>query len=328
MTSLRILPALLLGLLSVAHAHPLAPGLLQLTEESGGRVAVVWRMSTMRIPGARLTPRLPDGCAPITQATIAEEPPRVVSRWSVDCGSAGLVGRTVGVDGLGTAKIDALVRVELADGRLVQGIVRAREPYLTIPERPSRLDVLRDYVQLGFEHILTGPDHLLFVFGLLLLVSSVRLLVETITAFTVGHSVTLTLAALELARVPSGPAEVAIALSVLVLAVELARTVPAPTLMRRFPWVMALAFGLLHGLGFAGALREVGLPGGDIPLALFSFNVGIELGQLAFIAVALLARRVSQGAVATLPRWVGWVPVYAMGSLAVFWVLERITELG
>jgi hypothetical protein len=153
------------------------------------------------------------------------------------------------------------------------------------------------------------------------------LLVKTITAFTVGHSITLSLAVLGVARVPAAAIEVVIAASVLVLAVELTRDPALPTLMRRFPWGMSLAFGLLHGLGFANALREVGLPSGDIPAALFSFNVGIEVGQLLFVLVVLAVQRVLMRIPVPRPAWARWVPIYAMGSLAAFWCFERTSAL-
>jgi len=183
--------------------------------------------------------------------------------------------------------------------------------------------VLRGYGGLGIAHILSGPDHLLFVLGLLLLVGPRRQLVQTITAFTLGHSITLSIAALQLATVPSRPIEVLIALSVLLLAVELARGARDDTLLHRFPWVMALAFGLLHGFGFAGTLAEAGLPAGAIPLALLSFNLGIELGQLAFVGAALAAA-VLLARVAPAFAAYGRQPViYAMGILAAFWCFQR-----
>ena len=183
---------------------------------------------------------------------------------------------------------------------------------------------------LGIEHILTGPDHLLFVFGLLLLLATTTgLLVQTITAFTLGHSITLSAAALGLTSVPSRPVEVLIAVSVLALAVELARDSDRPTLMRRFPWVIALGFGLLHGFGFAGALAEAGLPPGDIPLALVSFNAGIELGQLAFVATVLAAAALAARWLPALAPRAHRPAVYGMGILAAFWCFERVaTWLG
>lgn len=304
-------------------AHPLAPALLEVHERDGGRVEVGWKVPLLRPRGVDLAPVLPDRCHDLGPRTVARDDTGVWTRWTAHCGPGGLVGARLGASGFGAVGIGALVRVTLVDGRVVQGVVTLARPLLLVPPRPSVLAVARDYVRLGVEHILTGPDHLLFVFGLLLLAGSVRRLVGTVTAFTAGHSVTLTLAALGLVALPSQPIEVGIATTVLALAVELARP-PGPTLMRRRPWAMAASFGLLHGLGFAAALREAGLPAGDIPLALVSFNTGIELGQLAFVlgvlALGAVFGRVARTAV---PAWAYRVPVYVMGSLAASWWLER-----
>ncbi len=310
-----------------AAAHALSPALLEIEELAGERVAVAWKISVFQPTGAALEPVLPPDC-------IAETPPAdtaatdsITTRWTAHC-PGGLVGREVGVDGLATGKTDALVRIMLADGRVVQGVLRAGEPRLAIPVRARRVDVLRSYAKLGIEHILTGPDHLLFVFGLLLLVASPGLLVRTITAFTAGHSVTLSLAALGLPRLPSRPIEVGIAASVFLLAVELSRDPrPTPTLMRRAPWAIAGLFGLLHGLGFAGALAEVGLPDGEIPTALFAFNVGIEIGQLCFVGVVLAAGAAVASIVTRRIPAARWIPVYAMGSLSALWCIERTLAL-
>jgi hydrogenase/urease accessory protein HupE len=251
----------------------------------------------------------------------------MLAYWAIDCGEQGLVGKSLRIDDLGPAKIDTLVRIELADGRQIQRVLRRSEPSMIVPERATRFGVFRDYLAIGFEHILGGADHLLFVFGLFLLCSGFVPLAKTVTAFTVGHSITLSLAALGYAQLPSGPIEVLIAASVLALAVDLARDADRPTWMRRFPWPMALLFGLLHGLGFAGALREVGLPDGEIPMALFSFNVGIELGQLAFVALVLAARALVAPRVAAAPGWMLRAPVTAMGALAAYWCLDRTAGL-
>ena len=245
----------------------------------------------------------------------------MLERWRIECGGDGLVGRTVGIEADGPIDVDVLVRIELADGRSIRRVLRRAETSMVVPARASKGRVLIDYGRIGFEHILSGADHLLFVLGLFLLCTSTASLVKTITAFTVGHSVTLSLAVLGVTQLPPGPIEVLIAASVLALAVELARDAPDDaTWMRRHPWPMSLAFGLLHGLGFAGALREVGLPSGEIPLSLFAFNVGIEVGQLVFVgallALAPLVRRLPFPVPAR-------AAVYAMGSLAAFWVLDR-----
>ncbi len=321
------LVALVLAIAAVAGAHPLAPCVLELRETGGGRADVGWKTPLVRARGADLEPVLPAGCRPLGPRTVAEAGGGVWARWTVDCGAGGLVGERVGIRGPAGLALDAIVRVTLADGRLAQGVVSTAHPFFTVPSRPHPLDVTLDYVRLGVEHILTGPDHLLFVFGLVLLAGTTRRLLGTVSAFTLGHSVTLTLAALGLVDVPAPAIEVAIAASVLALAVELARRPAAPTLMRRHPWTMAAAFGLLHGLGFAAALRAAGLPAGEIPLALFSFNVGIEVGQVVFVLAVLALCRAVGRLPERVPAFARAAPVYGMGSLAGYWWLERVIAL-
>jgi len=311
----------LAALLSTSvHAHPLAPALLELKEDASGVVEVLWKRSSLSVPGSQITPVVPEDCLPKSQPRLEKQGVAVLLRWQIDCGEKGLVGRPIRIDGLGPAKIDTLVRIRLADGRLIQRVLRRSEPSMIVPLRAERLAVFRDYLSIGFEHILSGADHLLFVFGLFLICANTRALIKTISAFTLGHSGTLSLAALGYTNVPTGPIEVLIAGSVLVLAVELARESGETSLMRRRPWPMALVFGLLHGMGFAGALREVGLPGGEIPMALLSFNLGIELGQLAFVLIlGVLALWVARLTL-PMPRRAA---IYLMGSLAAYWVIDR-----
>jgi hydrogenase/urease accessory protein HupE len=319
---------LALVLATTAYAHPLSPALLELRELDGGRVDVTWKTSLLTAPGAAVAPALPAECRELTPAQATSDGDSITRTWTVACGAAGLVGMQVGISGLGGANIDGLIRITLADGRVIRGVVRAEEPQLVVPARERRADVIGGYMRIGIAHILTGVDHLLFVAGLLLLVRGGWLLFETITAFTVGHSVTLTLAALDLVHVPARPIELCIALSVFVLAVELSRAPSTPpSLLRRRPWLMAFAFGLLHGLGFASALREVGLPAGDVPLALFAFNLGIEIGQVAFVAVLLSLAALSRRLRIRWPAWAEQVPLYTMGSLAAFWCFERAAAL-
>jgi hydrogenase/urease accessory protein HupE len=314
-----------LTLATPAGAHPLAPALLELRETAAHRIEVTWRRSILVRPGtAETRPVLPDYCVESGPRSVSEDDEGITATWQVDCGTRGLVGARVGVEGLGQAFSDALVRLVLADGRTVRAVISSGDPFVTVPARESKSAVAKGYAKLGIGHILTGVDHLLFVFGLLLLVPSRRLLLATITSFTVGHSITLSLAALGVTALPQAPIETAIALSIYVLAVDLARERRATgTLLSRRPWVMALLFGLLHGMGFAGALREIGLPQQEIPLSLLSFNAGIEIGQLAFVVTVLALHRALRPLLATLPSWSRRVPVYAMGSLAVFWMIER-----
>jgi hydrogenase/urease accessory protein HupE len=340
--TVRLLPLIGLAALALlmpperALAHPLAPALLELAESPDGRVEVLWKRSSLAVPGSQIEPVLPPDCPVLTSPRAEEQGVAVLLRWLIDCGEKGLVGRTVRVDGLGPAKIDTLVRIELSDGRQIQRVLRRAEPEMIVPARASKITVFIDYMKIGFEHILSGADHLLFVFGLFLLCAGIiRPLIKTITAFTVGHSVTLSLAALGYANLPSGPIEVLIAASVLLLAVELARDEPPAadgrgrsTWMRRYPWPMAALFGLLHGMGFAGALREVGLPQGEIPLALFSFNVGIEIGQLVFVlALLILAPLVPRISLPFGKAWPQRTAVYIMGSLAAFWMIQRTVAI-
>ncbi len=323
-----------------ASAHALDPVLFQLIERADGLVDVTWKAPNARVPGLALSPVFPpecrrverDGSAPVTgddslknvlqvQQSETDEQDASISHWTIQC-EGGLVGRTIGIDGLEST--DALVRIQLQSGSVDRRVLGADRSRVTVAGKPTRLDVVDDYGRLGVFHILSGLDHLVFVFGLLLLVSARRALLATVTAFTLGHSVTLALAALQIIDVAQAPVEVVIAATIYVLAVELARPVKSEgTMLRRRPWAMAFVFGLLHGLGFAGALRETGLPAGEIPLALLSFNLGIEAGQLVFVASVLTLGAVGAGLIDKLPQRLRLVPVYAMGALAVYWILQR-----
>lgn len=326
--SLWALALWIMGALSAAVAHPLDPALLDIRESTAGTLDVLWRLPSSQDVDVPLRVVLPEHCTPVAAPAIDRSGPQTTLRWRAVCAGKGLVGQPVAVTGLRERQTDALLRIQLADGRLVQQVLRGDAPTLRVPARASRFGVFRDYLRLGFEHILSGPDHLLFVLGLVLLILGWRRLLWTITAFTAGHSVTLSLAVLGVVRVPPQPVEVLIALSIVVVALELARRGPGPeTWARRFPWAMAFAFGLLHGLGFAGALAQVGLPPEEIPLALFAFNLGIESGQILWVAVVLAGR----GGLGALPlRWpcpVEWVPAYAIGSLGAYWMAERAASL-
>jgi hydrogenase/urease accessory protein HupE len=316
------------GAVSSAVAHPLDPALLEIRESPTGALDVRLRMPLAQSAGDPLRAILPQGCVPLSAPTADRAGSRVVLQWRAQCASESLVGSEIGIDGLRERRTDAVLRLRLADGRLLQAVLRGETPTFRVPERAGRLDVLRDYLLLGFEHILSGPDHLLFVFGLVLLVQGHRRLFWTITAFTAGHSVTLGLAVLGVVQVPSHPIEALIALTILVVAVELTRSGRAQaTWIQRFPWAMAFAFGLLHGLGFAGALSEIGLPANEVPLALAAFNIGIELGQLLCVALILIAAAGLRRAPVPLPAAIRPLPSYLIGSLAVFWVWERTTAM-
>lgn len=315
----------LLVLPSEAQAHELTPALLEVRAADDGTTDVVWKVGLKQPKGQALKPVFPEECRELGTPTAEVASGAVVTRLRLDCGATPWVGRSIGVEGLLPRKTNVLLRFVRADGTVVQSLLSDSSPSFVIPDRASSSRVMGDYTKLGVEHLVFGFDHVLFIFGLLLLVRGRRRLVLTITAFTVGHSVTLALAALGLVRVPTGPVEAAIAFSILYLAAEIGRDPDQPeSWLQKWPWAMALGFGLLHGLGFAGALAAIGLPEGEIPLALFSFNVGIELGQLA-IALGTLAvwGLVRRGRTEPLPRLLRMAPGYAIGCMAGYWFVQR-----
>jgi len=247
-------------------------------------------------------------------------------RYTLIC-DKGIKGKTIEIEGLENTKRDLLLRMEFLDGSSQSTLLNPVHHAYTVKENASATQVIRTYTWLGITHILMGFDHLLFVFSLLLIVKNMRRLLWTITAFTVAHSITMAGATLGLVHIPQQPVEAMIALSILFLAMEIVHEKQGKAgLTSRYPWVIAFIFGLLHGFGFAGALAEIGLPQQAITLALIFFNIGVELGQLMFVAtvvlVALLLQRLKH------PRFmekVEMVVVYGIGGLSAFWVFERIS---
>jgi hydrogenase/urease accessory protein HupE len=236
----------------------------------------------------------------------------------------GLDGSVIGFPGLEQTITDVFVRLSRLDGSEVSQVVRPTRPEAVLRgERPWTVTA-GEYLVLGFHHILLGIDHLLFVLGLLMIVRGPRMLVETITAFTVAHSITLGLATLGYASVSGPPLNAAIALSILFLGPEMVRAWRGQTSFTlRHPWVVAFCFGLLHGFGFASGLSTVGMPRAEIPLALAMFNVGVELGQLAFVTLILLSFRAMRTLEFRWPRWAELGPAYAVGSLGAYWTIQR-----
>lgn len=247
-----------------------------------------------------------------------------VQRWRIRR-PGGLEGTSVRILGLQATQTDVLVRIERIDGSSQTLRAAPEAPRFAIEVQAARGDVARTYLRLGVEHILSGFDHLLFVLALVLLVMGRRRLFWTITAFTGAHSLTLAAATLGWVHVPPPPVEASIALSIVFLAHEIASArAGRPGLTSRSPWIVAFLFGLLHGLGFAGALSEVGLPANAIPVALLFFNVGVEIGQLLFIAAVLVI--IAGAGRLRLPRteWSWRLPTYAVGTIAAYWTFERI----
>ena len=323
----RSLGTLLLLLISAtAGAHPLAPALLELEQTGVNQYTVLWRTSATRAAGTDVAPRFPPVCSyQQTGAATLDANEAVAVRGLLRCAQP-LAGNELAVDGLEASRINVILRLRPSGAAEAGALLDARAPSWTVPQPGPARPLWLDYLALGIEHLLTGLDHVLFVTGLFLLVRGMRPLVLTVTAFTFGHSITLSLAALGLVRVSQPLAELGIALTILVLAVELARPAGQPAgWIARKPWAMAAAFGLLHGLGFAGALADIGLPQQSIPLALLSFNLGIECGQLLLLAV-LLALAAGWKKVAAPTAWLPLgrtLPVYAIGSCAALWCYAR-----
>jgi len=309
----------------VAAADEIRPALLEINERAGGWIDVTWKVPMRGDRALALTPVLP------AFLTLAAPPAgrNAAGAWvqysSYRTDGQPLTGATVSVDGLAGLSTDVLVRVHLQDGAEHSAVLRDGRSAFKIPTQPGKGEVALSYWRMGAIHILEGVDHLLFLLTLLLIVTGTWPLLKTVTAFTVAHSLTLALATLGVVNIPPAPTEAVISLSIVLLAVEAVRKYAGEaTMAERFPWLVAFTFGLVHGLGFAGALSEIGIPQNEVPLALLMFNVGVETGQVMFVVgVSLLLaglNRLHNCTVLTAIR----VAPYAIGGIAAFWTLQRV----
>ena len=324
---LGVLVALLAAAPDVS-AHETRPAFLQVKETAPHRYDVLWRTplnAGMRLPIAL---QFPDGVRNVTGPALEELTDSLLERRVIDAGAAGLAGRRIQFAGLQGTITDVLVRVKLLDGRHWTTIVRPSQAWFEMASPQGSLAVAGDYAMHGIRHILFGVDHLLFVLGLLLIVQSRWMLLKTVTAFTVSHSITLGIATLGYANAPVVPLNAAIALSILFLGPEIVRRWRGESSVTiRRPWLVAFLFGLLHGFGFASALTGAGLPRAELPLALLSFNVGVEFGQVAFVLMVVLLERSFRQLEIRWPPWVEALPGYAVGSLGAFWTIQRTAIL-
>jgi len=307
-----------------AHADVFRPAYLELREAGDGRYDVMWKVPAQGEMRLAVQVRFPADTIEVTQPQGAFIGDAYVERWRISR-PGGLAGQTLGIAGIASGVSDVIVRIERQDGTTQVERLLPQRPQFTVRGSTGAGEVAWSYLVLGVEHILNGFDHLLFVLALLLIVRGGLRIVATITAFTVAHGVTLVAAVLGWVHVPGPPVEAIIALSIVFVAVEAVRGLRGEAgLTARAPWVVAFGFGLLHGLGFAGAFAEAGLPQKAIPLALLMVNVGVETGQLLVVATLLALRTVFAAGLARLPGWTHGVPPYAIGSVAMFWVIERI----
>ncbi len=314
---------LLLCITAISSAHEIRPAYLQITETDNNTYNIFWKVPAIRDVVPDIVPVFPKEYTLESLANPQVRKDGIVYFYALR-GRESLAGKQIEIKGLSETMIDALVNIEYANGENATILLQAGKNAGIIPGKTEKSQVIKTYTILGVEHILFGIDHLLFVLALIIITKGFRKILKTITAFTVAHSITLSMAVLGYANVPGPPVEAIIALSIVFLAVEILKNINGEqTLTSRKPWLVAFSFGLLHGFGFAGALAEVGLPQADIPLALAFFNVGVELGQIGFVIVTLIAIRL-------LSLYKSWpiilrkVPAYLIGSTAMFWMIERI----
>jgi hydrogenase/urease accessory protein HupE len=311
----------------VARAHETRPGFLELRQTAADTYSLLWKKPVGGEVEIEIAPVVPESCRLSTLDRQQIVPGAAIARATLAC-DGGLAGKTLAIAGLEATVTDVLVRVHHADGSLESHLLRPTTPAVTLGSATTGLDRAASYLRLGVQHIILGVDHLLFVLGLLLIVSDRWMLAKTVTAFTIAHSITLAIATFGYASAPLPPLNAAIALSILFLGPEIVRVRHGESSFTiRHPWMVAFAFGLLHGFGFASGLATMGLPRAEIPLALLLFNVGVELGQMAFVLLVLLLARSFRTLEIRWPAWAEALPVYAVGGLGAFWTIQRTIAL-
>jgi hydrogenase/urease accessory protein HupE len=312
------------SLVTSAVAHEMRPAYLYLHEKAADEFSVLWKVPALGDLRLGIYLRLPETCKPKAEPTRAIEGAAYIERWTAIC-PEGLRGKEIAIDGLRSTVTDALARIEYRNGSVEIARITPEEPTFAVAGTQTIWDVVRTYFLLGIDHILSGFDHLLFVLALVLLIHDRWMLAKTITAFTLAHSITLAGATLGYFSLPQKPVEATIALSIAFVASELIKMRPGERrLSEAYPWIVAFTFGLLHGFGFAGALKEIGLPQSDVPLALLTFNLGVEAGQLMFVTTVLIAYNASGLLVKTPIAPARVVAAYLIGTAAMVWLVARL----
>ncbi|PWK21048.1 HupE/UreJ family protein [Xanthomarina spongicola] len=307
-------------------SHEIRPAFLQIIQNSDSSYDVFWKVPSLGDGVPKISPVF----APFFSVEVLEQPNQipgsVIYSYRINSNKP-LQGSIITIEGLNKTLIDALVSISYLNGEKVTLMLQPDKTSMIIPEKETLLNTIKTYLILGTEHILLGVDHLLFVLALLLITPGFRKLIKTITAFTIAHSITLSLSALGFVGLPGPPVEAVIALSIIFLAYEIIKYYRGEeSIAINHPWIIAFAFGLLHGFGFAGALTSIGLPQTTIPAALLFFNIGVELGQILFIVSAIAIIWLIKKSKISIPDWVKLVPVYGIGSIASFWLIERIVS--
>jgi hydrogenase/urease accessory protein HupE len=308
---------------SHAEAHEIRPAYLQIMQVSENSYDVFWKVPSMGDAVPKIQPVFPLEFKMESLKAPNQIPGSVIYYFLISSDQP-LQGKEISIQGLNKTLIDVLVTVQYLDGEKATLLLQADKDSGILPGKTKISDVIQTYTALGIEHILLGIDHLLFVLALIMITKGKWRILKTITSFTIAHSITLSLAALGLVKFPGPPVEAVIALSIVFLAMEILKNLKGDaTLTSKKPWIVAFTFGLLHGFGFAGALSDIGLPQTEIPLALAFFNIGVELGQIIFVIIVLCILYLLN-LKKNWPAYFKKVPAYAIGSVAVFWMIQRV----
>lgn len=307
----------------LGYAHEVRPAYLEIKQQDVETYNMFWKVPRLDEAVLKIQPQFSGNFELQQQGLPTSIPGAMLFHYQLK-GDSTLAGQKLHIDNLNKTMIDVLVTITYLNGEKVTLMMQPDKNDVVLPGETSRSQVIKTYTILGIEHIWFGIDHLLFVLALIIITVGFKKIVKTITAFTIAHSITLSLAVLGYVHFPTPPVEAVIALSIVFLALEMIRKSEGKqTLTSQKPWIVAFTFGMLHGFGFAGALADVGLPQIDIPMALAFFNVGVELGQIAFVVVVLAILKLIY-LKKEWPTLLRKIPAYAIGSLASFWMIERI----
>ncbi|WP_323799246.1 HupE/UreJ family protein [Parasphingorhabdus sp.] len=307
-----------------ARADELRPAYIEMTEQAPGQWSLLWKASANSRLGQTGEIIIPDNCKIEGEQQREYAGSNILTRLALRCDGS-VQGNSIGLKGLELSTTDALVRIAPIDSAMQTLRLTPDQPTATLAKPSVISNVAATYTILGVEHILLGFDHLFFVLALVLLLKGGWLVAKTVTAFTIAHSLTLVGSTLGLLSLPPQPVEAVIALSIIFLAIEVVKAKPDEIrLSERFPWIVAFLFGLLHGFGFAGALAEIGLPEGDVPLALLTFNLGVEIGQLVIVAVALTALHAIRKFQGLWLQPTKTAMAYGIGIISTYWFIERV----
>jgi len=311
-----------------AIAHEVRPAVLTITEISESHYFVNWRIPTLQGKRVGIDAQFADQCSLIQDARIIHSGGAATRTFNLKCIS-GLEGSEIYIRNLAATMIDVMVNIDLLNGQKIHHLIRPTSPSYLVPERQDHTSIINDYIMLGAEHILKGWDHLLFVMGLVLLLRDWRTILIAATGFTLAHSITLCLLALGYIKVSAPAVEAVIALSIIILAVEIIKNKDRPrqTLITTKPWLICGVFGLFHGLGFASALANYGLPDHARLISLLSFNIGVEIGQIIFITCLMLLSLFRRNFPAFIAQAGHQASVWLIGIMGSFWLIDRCAAM-